>query len=255
MEEAMMKASLTAAFAIAGVLAVSPVQAQQTPGSSGPAAPAATSAAAGLPAVRHLVYRFGYNTKAASEGTGTGTTTIDIGGLAIDGGMTVTATDDWWNTVNPRQSYTCEVYPDGGVTCAQPPNAISPIQLAVVPLLGQAYFTALSSGPSSSWKQSYTIRATFDPSGSTGFAGEVNAWNCAYTLTGKGTVPNAAPLILIHSEGAMKEQGGRYITINQKASILFDPRIKMPVFVDEELNLVPRLSVDRYTLELKLIKD
>jgi len=250
-----MKNLPTLAFAIAAVLAVSPVQARQAPTASGSATPETTSAATGLPAVRHLVYQFGYNTKAASEGTGTGTTTIDIVGLATDGGMTVTATDNWWNTVNPRQSYTCEVYPSGGVTCAQPPYAISPIQLAVVPLLGQNYFTALTAGLNSSWKEGYNVRATFDPSGSTGFAGEVNTWTCAYTLIGKGTVPNAAPLILIHSDGSMNEEGGRDVIINQKANILFDPRIKMPVFVDEELNLVPRLSVNRYTVELKLIRD
>lgn len=239
-----MRAQRALIVTIAAVLA-SPAQAQ-TP------APASSS---GLPAVRHLVYQFGYNTKAASEGTGTGTTTIDIVGMASDGGMTVTATDDWWNTVNPRQAYTCEVYANGGVTCSQPPNALSPIQLAVVPLLGTNYFTALASSPTSTWNQTYNVRATFDPSGSTGFAGEVTTWACSYAMTGKGTVPNDAPLILIHSEGAMKQQGGRDLTVNQKANILFDPRIKMPVYVDEAVHLLPRLSVDQFTVELKLIRD
>lgn len=242
------------AVTIVVLAAALPAGAQQATTTSGSSA-AAPSAAAALPAVRHLVYQFGYNTKAASEGTGTGTTTIDITGIAADGGMTVTATDDWWNTVNPRQTYTCEVYPGGGVTCAQPPYALSPIQVAVVPLLGQNYFTSAWGNPTSTWKQNYNVRATFDPSGSTGFAGEVNTWACAYTLVGKGTVPNGAPLILIHSEGAMKEQGGRAINVNQKANILVDPRIKMPVYVDEAVNLVPRWSVDQYTVELKLTKD
>ena len=53
----------------------------------------------------------------------------------------------------------------------------------------------------------------------------------------------------------MKEQGGRQIVVNQNASILFDPRIQMPVLVDEESNIVPRLGLDRYVVELKLIKD
>lgn len=249
-----MKRLAVFAFTIAATVAALPAAAQQAPtASESPAA--AAPAAATLPAVRHLVYQFGYNTKAASEGTGTGTTTIDITGIASDGGMTVTATDDWWNTVNPRQTYTCEVYPTGAVTCSQPPYALSPIQLAVVPLLGQTYFSSMLADPNSTWKQNYNIRATFDPSGSTGFAGEVNTWSCAYTLTGKGTVPKAAPLLLIHSEGMMKEQGGRAITVNQKANILFDPRIKMPVYVDEALNLVPRYGVSQYTVELKLTND
>ena len=55
-----------------------------------------------------------------------------------------------------------------------------------------------------------------------------------------------------HSDGAMKQQGGRYITVNQKANILVDPHLRMPVF-DEELTFVPRLTVNRYTVELKLI--
>lgn len=247
----------TAAFTIAAMLTVAPALAQQTPTTTGPA-PEATPAAAGLPAVRHLVYRFGYNTKATKEGTGTGTTTIDIVGLAKDGGMTVTATDNWWNTARPRQSFTCEVYPNGGVTCAKPPYSLSPIQVAIVPLLGQNYFAALAAGPNSTWKQNYNVRATFFPSASAGFAGQVYTWNCAYTLTGKGTVPNGssgAPLVVIHSNGAMKQQGGRYITVNQKANILFDPHLRMPVYVDELITFVPRLSINSYTIELKLIRD
>lgn len=249
-----MNMHVAAAFTVIAALVASSAVAQQTPAPAGSAA-IGTPAAAGLPAMRHLVYRFGYNTKATSEGTGTGTTTIDIVGLAQDGGMTVTATDDWWNTVNPRQSYTCEVYPNGGVTCAQPPYAISPIQMAIVPLLGQNYFSALSASPSSSWKQSYNVRATFSPGASSGFAGQVYTWDCAYTLNGKGTVPNGAPLILIQLNGAMKQRGGRYIVVNQKAGIAFDPRINVPALVDEELTFVPQLSVNRYTVQLKLIRD
>lgn len=242
----------SAAFIIATLLVASSALAQPMPTSSG----STTPSAAGLPAVRHLVYRFGYNTKAAKEGTNTGTTTIDIVGLAKDGGMTVNATDDWWNTPRPKQTNTCEVYPNGGVTCSQAPYALSPIQLAIVPLLGQNYFAALSAGLNSSWKQSYQVRATFLPGAGTGFAGQVYTWNCAYTLDGKGTIPQQPPLVLIQSNGQMKQQGGHYITVNQnKANILFDPRVKMPVFVSEAFTFVPQLSVSSYSIELKLIKD
>jgi hypothetical protein len=247
---------LTVAFTIAAMLATSPAGAQQTPAASGSAAPTAAPAAGGLPTVRHLVYRFGYNTKATSQGNNTGTTTIDIVGLAKDGGMTVTATDDWWMSVHPKQSNTCEVYPNGGVTCAKAPYTISALQLAVVPLLGQNYFAALSAGPNANWKQSYDVRATFSPGAAgLGFAGQVYTWNCAYTLNGKGTIPQQPPLILIQSNGAMKQQGGRYITINQQAGILFDPRIKMPALVDETLRVVPQQSINSYTIEMKLIRD
>jgi hypothetical protein len=239
---------------MAAFLTASAAIAQQTPTAASPAA-GASPAAAGAPAPRQLVYRFGYNTPAASQGTGTGTTTIDIGGPAKDGGVMVTATDDWWNTVNPRQSYTCELYPNGGVTCAQPPYAISPIQVAIVPLLSQNYFTALASGPSSNWKQSYKVHATFLPAASSGFAGQVYTWNCAYTLTGKGTTSNnGSPLIVIHSDGAMKQQGGRYLIANQKANIAYDPRLKIPVLLDEAITFVPRLTTNQYTVQMKLIK-
>lgn len=240
---------LLAALVTGAMLTASPALPQQTPAAPG----AAASPAAGLPSVNHLVYQFGYNTKAADSGTGTGTTTIDIVGLAKDGGMTVTATDNWWNSVKPRQSYTCEVYANGSVTCPKAPYAISAIQIAVVPLLGQHFFSPLSAGPTATWDQKYTVKATFFPSAASGFAGQVYTWNGTSSLTGKGK-PNGGPLILIHSTGAMKQQGGRYITVNQKANILFDPRLKVPAFLSEEFTFVPRLTVNRYTIEMKLIK-
>lgn len=59
--------------------------------------------------MRHLVYRFGYNTKVADSGKSTGTTTVDIVGRAPDGGLEISGTDFWWNTVRPRATNTCEV--------------------------------------------------------------------------------------------------------------------------------------------------
>jgi hypothetical protein len=246
---------LTAAFTVAAMLAASPAGAQPTPGASGSVAPAPPAAVAGLPAVRHLVYRFGYNTKAASQGNNTGTTTIDIVGIAKDGGMTVTATDNWWMSVHPKQSSTCEVYSSGAVTCAKPPYALTVMQAVIVPLLGQNYFAALSAGLHSSWKQSYDVRATFSPGAAgMGFAGQVYTWNCAYTLNGKGTIPEQPPLVQIQLVGAMKQQGGRYLTVNQKAGVLFDPRIKMPVYVSESLRTVPQQGVSSYSIEMTLIR-
>lgn len=216
---------------------------------------AAMAPGAGLPAVRHLEYRFGYNTPATKSGTGTGTTTIDITGLAPDGGMMVTATDDWWNTVRPRQSYTCEVYATGGVVCPKPPYALSPIQVAIVPLLGRRYFAALASGAHATWEQKYSVRASFFPSGTHGFSGQVYTWNGVYSLIGNGTTSNnGQPVNVIHSTGSMTQQGGRAVKVNQKANVLFDPRLKMPVYVDELFTFVPRLSVNQYTIQMKLIR-
>lgn len=248
-----MKTLLAMAFIASMTLGASPSAAQPAPAAQSPVAGAA-AAASELPAVRHLVYRFGYNTPATNSGTGTGTTTLDIEGIAADGGMTVKATDNWWNTVRPRQTFSCEVYAGGGVSCPNPPNAISPIQIAMVPMLGRHYFSGLSAGANSSWQQKYTVHATFFPSAASGFAGQLYTWNCAYTLTGKGTVPNESHMVNVVSvKGSMKQQGGRYITVNQKANTLFDPHLKMPVYLDEELTFVPTMSVNRYTIQMKLI--
>ncbi len=121
---------------------------------------------------RHLVYRFGYNTKVANSGNGTGTTTVDILGPAADGGVMIGGTDDWWNTARPRATYTCEVYPNGGVSCAQAPYAISPMQLSLFPMLAAKYFSGLAAGPTSSWTKNNQVKAAIVP-GASGFAGQL----------------------------------------------------------------------------------
>ena len=242
-------------FAVATLLASIPAQAQQASTPSASATAIASPAAPALRAVHHLVYQFGYNTRAAAKGTGTGKTTIDILSIAKDGGIMVKATDDWWYSPKPRQSYTCEVYPSGGVKCSQEPFAISPIQIAVAPLLGPTYFAPLSDGANTSWKQMYKVRATFLPSGGSGFAGQVYTWDCVSTLTGKGTRLNHGhSLNLVHAEITMKQQGGRAITINQQANILFDPTIHMPVYVTQLTTFVPRLNTNSYSIEMSLIR-
>ncbi|HEY1428220.1 MAG TPA: hypothetical protein VGF18_01510, partial [Candidatus Tumulicola sp.] len=241
------------AVSIAGTLLTASPALSQTTAAPGSASMMAQPAA-GMPALRHLVYQFGYNTKAAKQGAGTGTTTIDVVGMASDGGLTVSATDNWWNTVNPRQSYTCELYPSGSVTCAQRPNALSPIQATILPLLGRNFFKALAGGSHATWQQTFAIKATFAPAASSGFAGQMYTWNATFALTGKGTVSNdGQPVVLVQSTGPMKQQGGRYVTANQKSSILFDPRLKIPVFLDEGITFVPRQTTNRYTVEMKLI--
>ncbi len=244
---------VTGALSLAAILAVAS-SAPAQPTSPGPAAPPAAGAMAAQPAVHHLVYQFGYNTQAASSGRSTGTTTIDLVGPAADGGMTVTATDDWWNGAKPRQSYTCEVYPNGGVTCAKPPFALSPIQAVIVPLLGRKYFAALSGSSSASWTQHYNVRATFFPSASGGFAGQVYTWNCTVGLTGKGPLSQGSRLLVVEVKGAMTQQGGRRITANETANLAFDPHIHVPALINSEFTFVPTMSVNKYAVQLKLVK-
>lgn len=207
-----------------------------------------------MPATKHLVYRFGYNGPASDQGNQTGTTTVDITGPAADGGMTVSMLDEWWHQARPRQQYTCEVYPNGGVKCATAPYAISPIQVTLLPLLAHNYFSALSGGANANWNMNYTVRATFLPGASGGFAGQVYTWKCAYTLTGQGTVPNGAPVILIDRAGSMSQQGGPLVKVNQKTKIAFDPRNHLPVVVGEEVTIVPKMTTNRYVINLRLIK-
>jgi hypothetical protein len=216
----------------------------------------AQTSAPSLPAVRHLVYRFGWGTKAVANQPNTGTTTIDITGIASDGGMIVQATDDWWNTVHPKQTNVCEVYSDGTVKCVQPPQAISMIQLAVVPLLGTSVFQPISANPNAAWKQTYSVRASFAPGASRGFAGDVFTWNGVSSLQGKGTsMNNGSALNLVTLKGSLKQQGGRYLGINQTASMAFDPRIAVPVLIDETMRVVPQTNINEYGVQLRLIRD
>jgi hypothetical protein len=201
-----------------------------------------------------LVYRFGYNTKAADSGNGTGTTTIDIKGLAPDGGLLIHATDDWWNTINPKQTADCEIHPNGDVECPKPPYNLTGIQVTVVPLLANGFFKGFGSNPNNTGERKYSIKASFVPGAHYGFAGQVYTWNGDFTLTGAGVVPQSAPLVLIHSKGQLAQQSGRYIKANGKYNIVYDPRIKMPAIVNSEWTFVPRVTVNYYTVEMRLIR-
>jgi len=205
--------------------------------------------------VRQLVYEFGYNTKVASSGNGTGTTTVAILGPAPDGGVLVSGTDYWWNSARPRATNTCEVYANGTVSCSQAPYAISPIQLTLFPLLGRNYFHGLSPSGMSSWTSTYQVKAAILP-GASGFAGQLTTWKCAYSLHGKGPIAKAGPTVLIESTGTLDQQGGRYFKATSKQRIAYDPVAKIPVVVRDVRTHVPQKSVYSNDLvELKLTKD
>ena len=164
---------------------------------------AQTSSPAAAPATHHLVYQFGYNTAAANSGNGTGTTTIDIS-PAPDGGVMLSASDRWWNTVRARATNTCELYPNGDVKCAQAPNAISPIQLTIFPVLAHSYFAGLNSSATSKWTHTFKLYAAIVP-GASGFAGQPYNWNCSFNLHGEGPIKSATPLVLITGTGTLNQ--------------------------------------------------
>jgi hypothetical protein len=204
---------------------------------------------------RHLVYEFGYNTPVASQGQGTGTTTVDISGPAADGGLMISGTDYWWNTARPRATNTCEVYANGRVNCAQRPYAISPMQLTIFPLLAHSYFKGLTAHGTSSWERTYTVYAAVLP-GASGMAGSPNTWNCSYTLHGKGPLPNAAPAVLVETTGTLVQQGGHYLKATSKQRIAYDPLAKIPVVVRDVRTHIPQVNVyNNDLIELKLKTD
>jgi hypothetical protein len=205
--------------------------------------------------VRQLVYQFGYNTKVASQGNGTGTTTVKIMGPAKDGGLIVSAQDFWWNTARPRAWNTCEVYSGGSVSCSQPPYAISPIQLTLFPLLAKHYFDRLSSAVSSA-KHTFTVKAAVLPGGASGFASSPYTWNCSFSLHENGPIPNGGGTMLVVTQGNIDQQGGRYWKLTSKQRIAYDPAAKLPTVVSDVRTHIPMRSVYSNDLvELKLIKD
>lgn len=216
---------------------------------------AALFSLSGQAPARHLVYEFGYNTKVASSGNGTGTTTVDILGVAKDGGVNVSATDNWWNTARPRATNTCELHANGNVSCSQPPYALSPIQLTLFPLLARSYFNGLSAGAKSGWTHTYKLKAAILP-GASGFAGQLTTWNCIYSLHGRGPIPNGGGAILVEASGKLQQQGGRYLQAASKQRIAYDPVARIPVVIRDTRTHLPQRSIYSNDLvELKLTKD
>ena len=213
----------------------------------------ASSAATPL---RQLVYQFGFNTKAAKSGQGTGTTTISLVAPASDGGMMVSGTDFWWNTVRARATNTCEVYPNGSINCSQAPYGISPMQLVVFSLLGRTFFKGLNASGTSSWTHKYQVSAAIVPGAAVPFAGNPYTWDCVSNLQGKGPVQGQTRLMLVQDIGTMTQQGGRYRAGTFKTGIIYDPVADVPVVVDDTRTHLPQSSIyNTDYVSLKLLKD
>lgn len=204
--------------------------------------------------MHHLVYQFGYNTPVASSGNGTGTTTIDIA-RAADGGLLLSGTDRWWNTVRARATNTCELYKNGDVKCNQAPNAISPMQVTIFPMLAHSYFHGLNAAATSSWSHEYQLYAAIIP-GASGFAGQATTWNCNYNLHGEGPIKGAGSLVLVVGSGTLGQQGGTYRKATSKVRVVYDPVAKVPGIIRDVRTHIPYRSVNSNDLiELKLVQD
>jgi hypothetical protein len=212
-------------------------------------------APAGAKYTRHLVYQFGYNTPVASSGKGTGTTTIDISYPTKDGGLSISGSDFWWNTVRARATNTCEIHPNGNVMCSQAPNAISPMQLTIFPLLAVGVFKSLNAAGTSTWSRSYKVYAAIVP-GASGFAGTPYNWQCSYNFQGKGPMKNAASLVLVDANGTLAQQGGTYLKAKSMQTIAYEPAARLAVVVTDQRTHIPYRSVNSNdVVGLKLLKD
>ena len=205
------------------------------------------------PRPHHLVYQFGYNTKVASSGNGTGTTTIDIA-PAAGKGLTVSGADFWWNTVRPRAVNPCNVSDNGDVDCAQAPYAISPIQVTIYSFFGRNFFAGLNAAGTSAWTQTFTIHAAAIP-GATGFAGTPYTWKCVLNLQGKGVPAGSKRTVELQGTGTLTQQGGHYRNGTLKVGILYDTKLRVPVFISMVRSRLPQMSVYNQDLvQLQLLK-
>jgi hypothetical protein len=157
----------------------------------------------------------------------------------------VSASDSWWNSINPRATNTCEVYDNGNVSCTQRPYTISPMQLALFPLLGRDYFKGLNATGTSTWTQTLQLDR-----------GDLYKWNAVFTLEGQGTLPDAGKMIKIVSNGTFDQVGGHYKRGTSQATIVYDPVAQIPGIVIDVRTHLPQTSVaNKDSIQLKLIKD
>ncbi len=206
------------------------------------------------PATMHLVYQFGYNTPVAASGNGTGTTTVDIAGPEPDGGIKITGTDSWWNTVRPRAQNTCELYPDATVSCIAAPYSLTPMQLTIFPLLAAHFFKGLGHSGTGSFSHNYDVKAAIVP-GASGMMGQLTTWRAFYNYTGKGPIKGAGALILVTGEGSLNQQGGHFLKATSKQRIVFDPKRHLPAIVNDVRTHFPQRSVyNNDSIQMKLVK-
>jgi hypothetical protein len=128
------------------------------------------------------------------------------------------------------------------------------MQLTLFPLLAREYFSGLSAKGSGNWKQTYTVKATFLPGSSVAFSGQLYTWNCEYALEGKGLI-SGGPLVLVTTNGTLKQQGGRYLSATSQQRIGYDPAAKVPVIIQDVRSHLPQTNVNNKDLiDLQLTK-
>jgi hypothetical protein len=199
---------------------------------------------------RHLEYAFSpypvtrvveNGTIPPIEGPGTGTMGVDILGQAPDGGLLISATEDWWYSVRPRQTHTCEVYPNGGLSCDYIPSP-SASELVLLPLLARDYFSGVAS---SQWKQTYRL--------SFGDNYVVTAVSNDLKVTGSS---DAGRVVDVAVNGTLTQLDRRYLHATETGTIFYDTKSAIPVAAHIVRQWVPTdSSFSSNAVDFKLLKD
>jgi hypothetical protein len=210
----------------------------------------ALSAQAPAPAVRHLEYAFSpypvsrvadTGTAGPISGPGTGTMSVDIAGPASDGGLMISATEDWWYSVRPRQTHTCEVYPNGGLSCDWIPSP-SASELVLLPLLARDYFSGVGS---SQWQQAYKL--------SFGDGYVVTAVKNDLHVIGSS---DSGRIVNVALNGTITQLDRHYFTAGETGTIAYDTKTSVPVTVHMVRQWVPTDSAFSSSgFDFKLLKD
>jgi hypothetical protein len=194
---------------------------------------------------RHLEYAFAiYPTAVPNHGYYNGTMSVDILGIAPDGGMVVRASDWWYYTPRPRQAAECEVYASGDVHCDNVPPAPSDSALVLLPLLAQNFFSGGSPAAASSWQRQY--RVSFDK----------GVFVTAISMKLSATPQGDGRLLIVKSNGDIRQLDGRQLHAPQQATFVFDLASAIPLVVHDVRGHLPTASVLTQTsVDLQLTKD
>lgn len=195
--------------------------------------------------VRHLEYAFAtYPTAIPNHGYYNGTMSVDILGMAPDGGMLVRASDWWYYTLRPRQAVECEVYASGDVHCDNVPPYPSDSALVLLPLLAQNFFSHGSQGAASSWQQRYSVsfnKGTF-----------VTDISMNLDATPKGD----GKFLLVKSKGEIRQRDRREHYAAEEGSFVYYPAESVPLTIHDERGHLPTNSIyTRTSVDLRLTKD
>jgi hypothetical protein len=200
--------------------------------------------------VRHLEYAFSpYPAARVADtgdigpmtGPGTGTMSVDIMGQATDGGVMISATESWWNSVRPRQTHTCEVYSNGGLSCDYIPAPSAP-ELVLLPLLARDYFAGVAN---SHWQQSYKI--------SFGGGYVVTAATTNLNVVGSS---DGGRIVKLAVDGTLKQLDRNYRSAREHGVIAYDTAASLPVTVHLSHMWTPTDSTfTTSVVDLELLKD